>query len=171
MPVNRERDRWPDPPEHPPLEGVEIIPMIMAHVDEILIIENASFPIPWHREAFEYDLTKNPLGHYYTVTHNGGIIGYAGFWLIDRIAHLTTIAIAGAYRGKDLGTWLLLETMKRGADMGAERFTLEVRETNATAIKLYTETGYRVVGRREKYYKEINEDALIMWTGAPPYEG
>jgi [ribosomal protein S18]-alanine N-acetyltransferase len=171
MAAIRERDWWPDPLEHPPLEGVEIIPMVMAQVDEIIIIEKESFPIPWHREAFEYDLTKNPLAHYWTVTLDGVIIGYAGFWLIDRIAHLTTMCIKGAYRGKGLGKWLLLEVMKRGAEMDAERFTLEVRETNAIAIKLYMETGYRIVGSREKYYKEINEDALIMWTGAPPYEG
>lgn len=164
-------DWWPDPPAAAPLPGLKLAPMKMDQIDEILEIEIASFPVPWRREAFEYDLTKNDLGHYWTLFLDGKTIGYAGFWLIDTIAHLTTIAIRLEYRGRGIGRWLLLETMKRGADMGARRFTLEVRESNVKAINLYKETGYSVVGRREKYYQEINEDALIMWTGAPPYEG
>ena len=144
--------------------------MKMAHVHEILIIENQNFPVPWHREAFEYDLTKNDFGRYWTLYLNDEIVGYGGLWLVDSIAHLTTLCVAGLYKGRGIGKWMLLEIMKRGSEMGADRFTLEVRESNIPAIKLYERAGYRVVGKRENYYAEIHEDALIMWTGDAPYE-
>ena len=98
------------------------------------------------------------------------VVGYSGIWLVGNIAHITTICVIDELRGKGLGEWLLLKTMQMGGELGAGRFTLEVRETNDVAIKLYEKVGYRSVGRREKYYREIGEDALVMWTGHPPYE-
>lgn len=165
-----ERDRWPDPPKSPPVAGLEIVPMRLEHVDTVLRIEEESFPIPWTRAAFHHDLTANDLAHYWTLLRDGEIIGYSGIWLLHRIAHLTTICIQEKHRGIGLGKWFLLETMRMGAELGAGRFTLEVRESNKSAVELYANVGYRVVGRRKNYYREIGEDALVMWTGGPPYE-
>lgn len=170
MSVIQKKDYWPEPPDIS-IDGLELIPMTLEQVDTIVLIEEASFPIPWSREAFYKDLTSNPLATYKTLLRDGKIIGYAGFWLIDRIAHLTTICLMDDQRGIGLGRWLLLEMMRIGAESGAERFTLEVRESNTPAINLYKSIGYREVGRREQYYREIGEDALIMWTGDPPFEG
>ena len=41
--------------------------------------------------------------------------------------------------------------------------TLEVRESNIEAIKLYRKCGFVVKGVRPLYYTDTNEDALIMW--------
>ena len=40
--------------------------------------------------------------------------------------------------------------------------TLEVRESNAAALALYAKCGLREVGRRPRYYKEPQEDALLL---------
>ena len=165
------RDPWPDPPPSPPIDGIELSPMRLDQLDEILTIERESFPTPWTRQAFEYDLRRNDLASYWTVLWRGEVIGYSGFWLVDQIAHLTTICIRKDFRGLGLGKWLLLVTMQKGAEKGAKRFTLEVRESNLVARTLYESVGFHVAGRRENYYREEGEDALIMWTGAPPYEG
>jgi ribosomal-protein-alanine N-acetyltransferase len=39
---------------------------------------------------------------------------------------------------------------------------LEVRESNTAAKTLYEQVGFRVAGRRARYYSEPVEDALIM---------
>ena len=44
-----------------------------------------------------------------------------------------------------------------------ERYTLEVRVSNAEAIKMYEAFGFRSAGVRRRYYHDNNEDALIMW--------
>ena len=43
-------------------------------------------------------------------------------------------------------------------------FTLEVRASNLPAINLYRKYGFETIGKRERYYQDNNEDALIMWT-------
>ena len=167
----KRHDLWPEAPSRAPVKGIRLVMMQLEHVDEILRIEEESFPIPWTRDAFDHDLTDNELAHYFTMFRSKEIAGYSGLWLIDTIAHLTTICIEKNHRGLGLGKWLLLKTMQIGADAGARRFTLEVRESNVEAIRLYESAGYSAVGRRELYYREIGEDALIMWTGRAPYVG
>jgi len=142
----------------------------MDQVDEIVVLEIASFPVPWSREAFEYDLTKNILAHYWSLTKDEKIIGYSGIWLVGNIAHITTICVSGDNRGIGLGKWFLLKVMEMASELGAMRFTLEVSEKNEAALSLYKAVGFSEVGRRENYYQEIGEDALVMWTGKPPYE-
>ena len=164
------RDYWPEPPSEPPVTGVEIVQMRLDQLDEIVALEEESFPTPWSKEAFEYDLTQNTLAHYWTLLKRKVIIGYAGIWLVGNIAHVTTICIRQKDRGKGLGEWFLLKVMAMGSELGAQRFTLEVRESNEEALELYRKVGFREVGRRENYYQEIGEDALVMWTGEPPYE-
>jgi len=166
----RRRDLWPDPDPVSPIEDAELVSMELDQLDEILEIEKESFLTPWTRGAFEYDLNENDLAHYWTLLKDGRVIGYSGIWLVGRIAHITTLCIHKKLRGLGLGRWLLLTTMKMGGEMGAERFTLEVRESNREAIALYESVGYRTVGRRPNYYQEIGEDALVMWTGEAPYE-
>ncbi len=170
MSLDSKRDFWPDPPEKPSVDNLELLRMSMDHIEEILKLENENFPTPWSREAFEYDLTKNDLAYYWIVVKDGEIIGYAGIWLVGDIAHITTICVSEKFRGRGIGKWLLLKVMKIGEELGAERYTLEVRETNTVAIGMYRDVGFREVGRRENYYQEIGEDALVMWTGEPPFE-
>jgi ribosomal-protein-alanine N-acetyltransferase len=46
---------------------------------------------------------------------------------------------------------------------GRRGYTLEVRVSNASAIKLYERAGFRARGIRRGYYTDNREDALIMW--------
>lgn len=50
------------------------------------------------------------------------------------------------------------------AALGSEKhdWFLEVRESNTAAISLYAAVGFDVVGRREKYYQDPCEAALVM---------
>ena len=47
-------------------------------------------------------------------------------------------------------------------------YTLEVRVSNAGAIRLYEELGFRTRGIRRGYYTDNREDALIMWKDPSP---
>ena len=52
------------------------------------------------------------------------------------------------------------------------RATLEVRQSNRVAQKLYVKYGFDAVAVRKGYYANNNEDALVMWVHdllAPEY--
>ncbi|HIC84976.1 MAG TPA: GNAT family N-acetyltransferase, partial [Desulfobacterales bacterium] len=52
--------------------------------------------------------------------------------------------------------------IQKGIDLGVKEIWLEVRPSNGAAIKLYEKQGFQVKGRRQKYYTDTGEDALVM---------
>lgn len=87
------------------------------------------------------------------------------FWEILDEAHITLLAVHPNYQGRGLGQAMLLALMIEAIDRGLERATLEVRASNLPALSLYQKFGFKFAGRRRKYYKDTNEDALILWCG------
>jgi ribosomal-protein-alanine N-acetyltransferase len=59
--------------------------------------------------------------------------------------------------------------LKTAYELGLERATLEVRVSNKAAISLYQKFGFKTAGQRRRYYKDNDEDALILWLGNIQY--
>ena len=79
-------------------------------------------------------------------------------------AHITTFAVAPAWRRRRIGERLLLAVLDLAVARGAREATLEVRLSNLAARRLYEKYGFRPVGIRPRYYSDDHEDALIMTT-------
>lgn len=92
------------------------------------------------------------------------IVGYGGLWLTVDDAHITTIAVDPAERGRGVGELLLSALIDHAYELGARQITLEVRVSNTTAQRLYLKYGFQPAGTRTRYYTDNGEDALIMWT-------
>lgn len=90
----------------------------------------------------------------------------AGF-LLARVGgescDLAAMGVAPRARGRGLGAALLEEALKTAAGMGARQMFLEVAEGNRAAIALYESRGFRVAGKRARYYPGAKPaDALVM---------
>ena len=92
------------------------------------------------------------------------ILGYVSVWTMGSDAHIVGIAVREEHRGFGIGELLLIGAVETGLRQGLETVTLEVRVSNAVAQALYTKYGFREVGLRKRYYRDNNEDALIMTT-------
>ncbi|KAB2951845.1 ribosomal-protein-alanine N-acetyltransferase [Heliorestis acidaminivorans] len=143
-------------------------PMSLDDLEQVLTIEEASFPAPWSRHAFQDELTESRLAHYWVAVHEAEtgkeeVIGYAGLWLIFDEVHVTTIAITQSWRQQGLAEAMLRYVFLEAILLGGERITLEVRPSNQKALALYSKLGFRSVGRRKGYYSDNGEDAIIMW--------
>ncbi len=60
------------------------------------------------------------------------------------------------------GKKLFAETLRQSIQRGALMATLEVRENNLTAQELYRSFGFTTISRRPHYYRDNNEDVLLM---------
>lgn len=139
-----------------------IRPMRRADVARVHEIECACFRSPWSKMALMGEL-RNDVAHYLVLELEGVIEGYAGMWVLFEEAHITNVAITEPWRGQGLAEHLMRAMMQRARSLGARVMTLEVRENNLPAQRLYKRLGFFQNGYRPRYYADSGEGALILW--------
>ncbi len=128
-------------------------------------IERRSYPTPWSRSMFAGELTKTSsvcLGAYDSEVEDE-LVAYL---IISRYVdawHVMNVAVAPDYRGRGIATSLMERLFELTAGDGRRGYTLEVRVSNQSAIRLYEKLGFKARGVRRGYYTDNREDALIMW--------
>jgi ribosomal-protein-alanine N-acetyltransferase len=76
--------------------------------------------------------------------------------------YISNVAVAPMYRGQGIGSGLIRELIERARKRGASFLTLEVRQSNIPARRLYEKFGFCDVGCRRNYYDKPIEDAINM---------
>ena len=143
---------------------VELRRLELRDLNAIEEIERSAYPTPWSRSMFASELAKPSslcLGAFEPET--GSLIGYL---IISRYVdawHVMNVAVAPGHRRQGIASLLLNRLFELTAGRSRRGYTLEVRVSNAGAIKLYEELGFRARGVRRGYYTDNREDALIMW--------
>ena len=133
-----------------------------SDLDRVMEIENASFPSPWPREDMEYEITQNRAARYYVLEEDGVVQAYAGVWFLLGEGHVTSVAVHPEARGKGYGERIVEHMMRQAAELGAAFLSLEVRQGNLVAQKLYKKLGFKKAGLKEGYYEDTGEDAVVM---------
>ena len=137
-------------------------PMTKRDIARVYEIEVQSFRSPWSKLSLLGEL-HNSVARYLVAEEEGRIVGYGGMWVLFDEAHITNIAIAPESRGQHLGRYLLYGMMVTALGYGAERMTLEVRETNQVAQSLYYSFDFTKEGCRKRYYEDTGEGAYLLW--------
>jgi [ribosomal protein S18]-alanine N-acetyltransferase len=138
-----------------------------ADLPQVIAIERRAFPTPWSLAMFVLELSK-PSGVCLAAAGPGdGGERLVGYLICSRYAdvwHLMNIAVDPSSRRQGYARALLEEMLERAGPHSA--YTLEVRTSNAPAIALYEQFGFRSSGTRPRYYHDTGEDAMIMWRAA-----
>jgi [ribosomal protein S18]-alanine N-acetyltransferase len=112
---------------------------------------------PWSAAIWRGELTS-PYGLYLVIEDRGEVSGHIGVRHVLGELHITTIAVRPEYRRRGHARALVGAAL--AAYPKANYVHLEVRPTNGAAISLYESLGFRITGRRPRYY--CDEDALLM---------
>jgi ribosomal-protein-alanine N-acetyltransferase len=140
--------------------------MDKADLPEIMAIERESFASPWTEGMFAKEI-DSAHSMCLCVRINFGsksVVGaYIIFWFVADEAHLHNLAVKKEYRSQGLAFGLMKAMNQIAGVNKVTSLTLEVRESNTEAIKLYRKCGFVVKGVRPLYYTDTCEDALIMW--------
>lgn len=132
-------------------------------IDDVMKIEKLCFSVPWSKESFLIEITKNKCAYYIVAELDGKVVGYGGFWAIIDEGHITNIAVHPDYREMGIGSSIIEGLISKAKEKAITSMTLEVRMTNYIAQSLYEKFGFVPMGKRKNYYLDNNEDAIIMW--------
>ncbi|MBQ8946614.1 MAG: ribosomal protein S18-alanine N-acetyltransferase [Lachnospiraceae bacterium] len=133
-------------------------------IDAATALERENFSEPWPRSAFEEIVDKGNADYYLAEDPGTGelIGGCVIFRVLDE-GDITNVAVKEEYRNRGIATELIQYATAHSESLGTEDFTLEVRASNASAIRVYEKCGFVSEGIRPGFYSRPREDAVIMW--------
>ncbi|WP_329887294.1 ribosomal protein S18-alanine N-acetyltransferase [Pseudoramibacter faecis] len=141
-------------------------PMIRADIAQVLTIDRDAGLVPWKEASFFQEI-KNPLAHYVIIEHSSGqeqalqVVGFAGEWCVADEAQIMKVAVLPDWQQRGLGRRLMKTMMDYARLNGCTEMTLEVRQKNHQALKLYRHLGFEIIGKRERYYPD-GSNAYLM---------
>jgi len=136
--------------------------MTLEDLATVVELDHISFSLPWPERSFRFELTDNIASRCWVAEVDGRVIGMiVGWMLVDEI-HIATIATHPDFRRQGIARRLLSYALLQAVAEGAQSSFLEVRESNLAAQEMYRQFGYEVTGRRKSYYRDNDEDAILM---------
>lgn len=130
-----------------------------ADLSEIIKIEERLFSEPWEKKHFQLHLDYS-VGYKLLLAKR--IIGYLFGLIVDHIYHISNVGIDEKYQRKGYGFFLVKSVIGIMENQGITKFFLEVRESNNKALNLYKKLDFRIFDKKENYYANPQEDALIL---------
>jgi len=107
------------------------------------------------------EILYNDLAHYYLAVINDERVGYVGSWFTLPNAEILNVFVIEEYLKLGVGKALLCKVIDLCKELDIIYLSLEVRESNLSAISFYKKLGFKKEAIRKGYY-ENKEDALLM---------
>lgn len=139
---------------------IKLIPLEISHIDKVYEIEKLSYSNPWTKFGFLAE-TRNPFSMPYVLIREDEIVGYIVLWDYGESLHIANITVHPNYRRRGYGRFMLKFAISKAREMGKRMLTLEVRESNEPARKLYESEGFEAIGKINGYYPDDYENAII----------
>lgn len=133
-------------------------------IAEMTRIEMESFPgaHAWSEKSIRQTLENAAAIAFCVYAADGAMTACAIGTALLGEGELLHIATRPQYRGMGCGYAVLTALLAAMRAVGTETVYLEVRESNAPAIGLYKKCGFTTCGKRKRYYKDPEEDAVLM---------
>lgn len=136
-----------------------ITEMQEKHLPALAELEKQCFHAPWSEKMLREELGG---GIFLVAEQDGEVQGYVGCQTVLDEGYITNVAVSPDFRRRGAARRLIAELIARAKEKGLAFVTLEVRESNAPAIALYTGAGFAPVGKRKNFYSNPTENAVLM---------
>ena len=136
--------------------------MTLDDIPAVGEIERQSFSIPWSENAFEESLGYSHA-IFLVAAYQEKIVGYCGMYQVFQEGDIINVAVMPEYRKQGVGRCLMEGMIQAALERNILDLTLEVRESNEAAKRLYVSFGFESVGVRKNFYEKPKENAIIMW--------
>jgi ribosomal-protein-alanine acetyltransferase len=95
------------------------------------------------------------------------IVGLLAWRDLGEEAEILDLGVLPNHRYRGYASSLLKDFVQRESQSAIQKIFLEVRESNEAAIALYKKFGFQITGRRPNYYRNPEENALLMTLSLP----
>jgi len=131
----------------------------LAAIERIL----ASSPdaAAWSENSLAEVLANDP-GHFLVALRSGELVGFIAGRRAGAEAEILNLAVAKSARRQGIGGSLVQNLLRTYTTEQVVTVFLEVRESNLAATSFYAGLGFEYIGRRERYYRNPEEDALLL---------
>lgn len=147
-------------------EGLLVRPARVEDVAAVATLEARLFPDPWPYHLFLQEIGQPSRFQRVIVDHQEALAAYLfACWQVDEL-HVLKVATHPYYQRRGLATSLLDLAFGEAQRQRGRGLVLEVRPSNRGAFLLYRRLGYKVLGRRPRYYSD-GEDATVMFLPVP----
>lgn len=128
--------------------------------EKIFNLESESFSDGWNESQL---ISAFNSGRYFSIgaIENEEVVSFIGFSVSIDTADIETVCTRKEFRKRGLGSELILRAENFLKEKNVTKLFLEVRESNVSAISLYSKNGFNKISVRKKYYSD-GEDAIIM---------
>jgi ribosomal-protein-alanine N-acetyltransferase len=137
--------------------------MKAGDLDAVMEIERVSFRSPWSRQVFLEEMARD-WAHVDVVREASTrrVVAFGNYWLVADEVHILNLATHPQARRGGHASRILAHMIDFARRELCRYVTLEVRRSNAAALRLYRRFAFRAVGVRPNYYAEDQEDAIVM---------
>ncbi|MEO1966539.1 N-acetyltransferase [Hyphomonas sp.] len=137
------------------MTAVRIRPATETDIPALVALEQ-SFPEEDRFPARTWRRLLRGQSMAYVAVSDGEICGAAVYLYRTgtKVARLYSLTVAPSHRGKGIASALLAAGEADARQRGCDRVRLEVRQSNATAIRLYERHDFRVMAQIPSYYPD-----------------
>lgn len=140
----------------------QLRPMKEEDIPALAALERICFCDPWSENAFLEEL-GNPRARFMVAQDGTGLVlGYLGLHYVLDEGYIANIAVDPLYRRRGIACALLSDAEDFAKKASLSFLTLEVRQSNLAAQRLYRRHGFSPAGLRKNYYQHPKEDAVLM---------
>jgi ribosomal-protein-alanine N-acetyltransferase len=137
--------------------------MIETDISDVVSLEESVFGHTLGYDMIYNEITKHDFAHYFVDVENNEIIGYVGLWINDDIGQIVNFLVKPNHQNQGLGKMWMRFVMEYLKQHNVHIISLEVRETNEKAIRLYESFGFKKSYKRLKYYENKVDAHVLIW--------
>lgn len=139
---------------------IRVLPLQGDTIKKAAELEALTLEEAWSAEQIAETIKRN--GCYFAAFSAEKFLGHGGFTFAADEGYITNIAVSPEARRQGVATKIIGAMVKEAKKRGLAFLSLEVRESNVFAVRLYEKTGFTVRGVRPKFYSNPLENAVIM---------
>lgn len=135
--------------------------MTLNDIESVVEGEEKAFGESLGYDMLYSELVMNPFANYFVLDIDNQVKGYIGVWIDGEASQIINFYVDDEYQNQGFGSMMLEFVIELCKMSNLNVLSLEVRESNEKAIKLYEKYGFVFSHKRKNYYSN-GEDALLL---------